>query len=527
MKILVSDKVSDQGVKILQLTHEVDVRHNLSPDELLAIIPQYDALVVRSETKATRAVIEAATNLKVIGRAGVGVDNIDIQAATEKGIMVINAPDGNTIAAAEHTMAMMLALARNVPQAYRSMKDGKWERSKFMGVEMRGKTLGVIGLGRIGTGVAKRALAFEMKVLAYDPFISEEKAQDLGIELTELNQIYAQADFITLHMPLTAESKHLLNTDAFAKMKKGIRIVQCARGGLIDEGALVKAIEAGIVAGAALDVFEKEPIVADNPLLTLENVIVTPHLGASTKEAQVGVAVDVAEGVLAALNGDPVTTAVNMPPVPQRVMQLIKPYFQLVEKMGTLAVYLAEGRIQSVDVEYKGEIGEVDSKMLTIATLKGVLNPILQEDVNYINAQTVAKSRGIKIREIKSEETEHFASLISVRIRTDKVEQRVAGTLFGQEARIVMIDGYRVDVTPKGWLLIVPHNDHPGIIGATGSLLGEKNINIMSMQVVRTEVVGKSIMFLEVEAEVPNDTLLKIKAVDGISGSKLVNFDAK
>jgi len=527
MKILVSDKVSGQGVEILQQAHEVDVRYNLSPDELIAVIPQYDALVVRSETKATRAVIEAATNLKVIGRAGVGVDNIDIQVATEKGIMVINAPDGNTIAAAEHTMAMMLALARNVPQAYRSMKEGKWERSKFLGVEMRGKILGVIGLGRIGTGVAKRALAFEMIVWAYDPFISEERAQDLGIELAELDQIYAQADFITLHMPLTVETKHLLNEDAFAKMKKGIRIVQCARGGLIDEGALIKAVEAGIVAGAALDVFEKEPIVADNPLLTLENVIVTPHLGASTKEAQVGVAVDVAEGVLAALNGDPVTTAVNMPPVPHQVMQFIKPYFQLVEKMGTLAVYLAEGRIQTIEVEYKGEIGEIDSKMLTIATLKGVLNPILQEDVNYINAQTVAKSRGIKIREVKSEETEHFANLISVRIRTDKGEQRVAGTLFGQEARIVKINGYRVDVTPKGWLLIVPHNDHPGIIGATGVILGEKNINIMSMQVVRTEVVGKSIMFLEVEAEVPNDTLLKIKAVDGIFGAKLVNFDAK
>ncbi|HUX47501.1 MAG TPA: phosphoglycerate dehydrogenase, partial [Desulfosporosinus sp.] len=309
MKILVSDKVSGQGVEILQQAHEVDVRYNLSPDELIAVIPQYDALVVRSETKVTSAVIEAATNLKVIGRAGVGVDNIDIQAATEKGIMVINAPDGNTIAAAEHTMAMMLALARNVPQAYHSMKEGKWERSKFMGVEMRGKILGVIGLGRIGTGVAKRALAFEMIVWAYDPFISEERAQDLGIELAELNQIYAQADFITLHMPLTVETKHLLNEDAFAKMKKGIRIVQCARGGLIDEGALIKAVEAGIVAGAALDVFEKEPIVADNPLLTLENVIVTPHLGASTKEAQVGVAVDVAEGVLAALNGEPVTTA--------------------------------------------------------------------------------------------------------------------------------------------------------------------------------------------------------------------------
>lgn len=527
MKILVSDKVSDQGVEILRQAHEVDVKHNLTPDELIATIPQYDALVVRSETKATRAVIEAAANLKVIGRAGVGVDNIDIQAATEKGIMVINAPDGNTVAATEHTMAMMLALARNVPQAYRSMKEGKWERGKFMGVEMRGKTLGVIGLGRIGTGVAKRALAFEMKVLAYDPYISEEKAEDLGIELAELDQIYAQADFMTLHLPLTPETKHLLNDGVFAKMKKGVRIVQCARGGVIDEAALVRAIEAGIVAGAAVDVFEKEPVLPENPLLKLDNVIVTPHLGASTKEAQLGVAVDVAAGVLAALNEEPVTTAVNMPPVPLRVMQLIKPYFQLVEKMGTLAVYLAEGRIQSIEVEYKGEISEVDSKMLTIATLKGVLNPILQEAVNYINAPTVAKSRGIKVREMKSQETEHFANLISVRIRTDKGDHRVAGTLFGEEARIVMIDGYRVDVTPRGLLLIVPHNDHPGIIGAVGSLLGEKKINIMSMQVVRTEEAGKSIMFLEVESDICNDSLLKIKALNGIFGAKLVNFDAK
>lgn len=527
MKILVSDKVSNEGVKILEQHHEVDVRHGLTPEELIATIHQYDALVVRSETKATRAVIEAATNLKVIGRAGVGVDNIDIQAATEKGIMVINAPDGNTIAAAEHTMAMMLSLARNIPQAHRSMKEGKWERSKFMGVEMRGKTLGVIGLGRIGTGVVKRALAFEMKVLAFDPFITEEKAVDLGIELADLDQIYAQSDFITLHTPLTPETKHIVGEEAFSKMKKGVRLVQCARGGLIDEKALLKAMQDGIVAGAAIDVFEKEPVTLDNPLMSLDNIVAAPHLGASTKEAQVGVAVDVAAGILAALNGEPVSTAVNAPPVPQQVMQLIKPYFNLVEKMGTLATNLAEGRIQSVEVEYKGAIGEVDSKMLTIATLKGILNPILQEAINYINAPTVAKSRGIKVREVKSEETELFANLISVRVRTDKGEYRVGGTLFGQEGRIVMINEDRVDITPKGRQLIIPHNDHPGIIGAACTLLGEQNINIRSMQVVKTEQADRSIMYLEVESEVSNTILSKIKALNGIHGAKLVNFDAE
>lgn len=525
MRILVTDKVSEHGVEILRAEHDVDVKNNLTSEELLNIIAAYDALVVRSETKVTKGVLETAVNLKVVGRAGVGVDNIDVPAATKKGVIVLNAPDGNTVAATEHTVALMLALARNIPQAYRSLKEGKWERSKFVGVEMRGKTLGVIGLGRIGTGVAKRALAFEMNILAYDPYLSDERAKDLGVELADLDEIYRRADFLTLHLPLTAETKYLVNREAFAKMKKGIRIVQCARGGIIEEQALIEALHEGIVAGAAIDVFEKEPVDPENPLFTMEQVIFTPHLGASTKEAQVGVAVDVAEGVLTALRGEPVSTAVNLAPISPQVLKFIRPYLDLVKKMGNLAVHLAEGRIHTIEALYNGDIGEVDTKMLTLAALTGVLNPILQEDVNIVNAQTLAKARGVKVREIKSQETENFANEITLRVVTDKREHRVTGALFGRaEGRIVMIDGHRVDVEPQGWLLIAPHIDHPGMVGKLGTVLGENQINITGMQVGRTEEAGTNIMVLGIDQEIPNAALLKIRALDGILGTRLVKF---
>ena len=526
MKVLVTDKVSEKGVTVLQQEFDVDIKNSLSPEELLEIIPQYDALVVRSETKVTKAVLEVAANLKVIGRAGVGVDNIDVPAATAKGVIVLNAPDGNTIAATEHTMAMMLSLARNIPQAYRSMKEGKWERGKFMGVEMREKVLGVVGLGRIGSGVAKRSLAMDMKVIAYDPYITAERAKDLGIELVELDDIFARADFITFHLPLTPETRGLVNKEVFAKMKKGVRLVQCARGGIIDEEALVEAVKEGIVAGAAIDVFAKEPVDPENPLFALDNVIFTPHLGASTKEAQVNVAVDVAEGVATALRGEPVMTAVNMPPVPAAVMKFIQPYLRLVEKMGTLAVNLADGRINNIEVTYNGEISEVDTKMLTLAAVKGVLNPMLQESVNYVSAQSVAKSRGIVVKEVKSKETQNFANLITLCVVTDKGEHKVAGTLFGQqEARIVAIDAYRVDARPKGCLLISPHTDRPGIIGRVGNILGDNNININSMQVGRSEELGQQLMVLGVDTLITDDVLTRIKQVEGILGGKVVNFN--
>ncbi|MBP2626868.1 MAG: D-3-phosphoglycerate dehydrogenase [Firmicutes bacterium] len=527
MKILVSDPVSVEGVELLQKAYEVDVKTGLPAEELLRIIPEYDALVVRSETKVTKAVLDAAINLKAIGRAGVGVDNIDVSEATKKGIIVLNAPEGNTVAATEHTVAMMLALARNIPQAHASLKNGQWLRSKMMGVEMRGKTLGILGLGRIGSGVAKRAMAMEMNIVAYDPFISEDQAEAMGIKLVELAEIFPVADFITLHLPKTAETKNLLNKETFAKMKPGVRIINCARGGVVNESDLAEAVEQGIVAGAAIDVFEKEPVDFDNPLLKLDKVIVTPHLGASTAEAQVGVAVDVAENIIAVLKGEPISTAVNMAPMQPHVLEVIRPYFELAEKMGCLAINLAEGRINAIDVEYNGEISEVDIKMLTTAVIKGLLNSILTEQVNYVNAPGIAKSRGIKIREVKSKDTANFANLITVTVHTDKKRHVVAGTLFGAtEGRIVMIDGDRVDVDPRGWLIVGPHINRPGIIGNVGTVLGNAGINIDNMQVGRTEVVGTNIMVMGVDSDVPAAVMLKINAVDGILGAKLVNFSA-
>lgn len=527
-KVLVSDPVSEQGVALLQEQFQVDVKTKLPVEELIRIIPEYDALVVRSETKVTAPVLDAAAKLKVIGRAGVGVDNIDVEHATKKGVIVLNAPEGNTMAATEHSVAMMLSLARNIPQAHASMQAGKWERGKFMGVELRGKTLGILGLGRIGTGVAKRALALEMRVLAYDPFINVEAAQALGIEVADMDDIFAQADFITLHLPKTNQTKNLINKETFAKMKKGVRIVNCARGGVINEADLAAAVQEGIVAGAAVDVFESEPIQEGNPLVGLPQVIVTPHLGASTVEAQVGVAVDVAHGIVAALKGEPVTTAVNMAAIPAHVLKKLRPYLNLAERMGCLAVHLADGRMTAIEIEYNGDIGDVDTRMLTTGILKGCLNPILQESINYVNAPGLAKARNIEVKEIKTKAPANFANLITVRLVTDKGEHTVSGTLFGKaEARIVNIDGYRVDVQPGGWLLTCPHVNRPGIIGSVGTVLGQAGVNIASMQVGLTEVHNTSIMALGVDSEVPNDVLAKLKDIDGIYDAKLINFDAR
>jgi len=525
MKVLVADKVSEEGISLLEEEFTVDIKLGLCEEELISIIQDYDALLVRSETKVTEAVINAADSLKVIGRAGVGVDNIDVSAATKKGIIVLNAPAGNTIAATEHTMAMMLALARNIPQAYLSMRDEQWKRSKYVGVEVRGKTLGVIGLGRIGLGVAKRAQAMEMKIIAYDPFINPELAEELNIELAGLDELYARADFITLHLPLTKETKYMINKQAFAKMKHGIRIINCARGGVIEEKALAEAIELGIVAGAALDVFESEPVDQSNPLLTLENVITTPHLGASTKEAQIGVAVDVAAGVIAALKDEPIMSAVNMPTITGKYWHIIKPYMELAEKMGNLAVQLCEGHISRIEVIYNGEISQLDTKMLTLSAIRGVLNPVLQEPVNCVNAQQIAKTRGIRVSESKSNETEHFTNLLTIRVLTNKGEHRIAGTfLGGNEERIVLIDDYRVDVEPQGWLIIIPHKDHPGMVGRIGSLLGENSINITGMQVGRTRKQGQNIMVVSVQDEIPDSLLQSLRTLKDVQGAELINF---
>ncbi|MHC1566990.1 MAG: phosphoglycerate dehydrogenase [Candidatus Syntropharchaeia archaeon] len=524
--ILVSDKISEKGIEILRKEANVDVLLDMDKKELIERIGNYDALIVRSDTKVTGDVIEAARRLKVIGRAGVGVDNIDVDAATEKGIIVLNAPEGNMVSAAEHTIAMLLSLSRKIPQADRSLREKKWERRKFMGVEIMDKVLGIIGLGRIGYEVARRAQGIGMRVIAYDPFISSQRAEELGVPLVSFEELLKNSDYISIHTPLTKETKDLIGNEEFELMKDGVRIINCARGGIVNENALIDAIKKGKVAGAALDVFEKEPPYETQHgerLLELEEVIVTPHLGASTEEAQVNVAITVAEQVLCALKNEPVKNAVNMICIQPELIAVLKPYLSLVEKLGKLCSQLISGRMERVEISYQGEISEKDTGPLTIAALKGLLVPILGNTVNYVNAPFIAKNRGIKVVESKTKSAQDFTSLITLSVFTDEMEKTVAGTLFGRDdARIVYIDGYRVDAVPSGYMLISKHINKPKVIGPVGLILGEKGINISGMQVGGGKIGEEAIMVLNIDSSVPKDVLKKVEEVDGIIDVKLV-----
>ena len=523
-KILVSDEISKEGIKRLKSGANVDFLPGLKKEDLISKIGNYDALVVRSQTNVTEDIIKAASNLKVIGRAGSGVDNIDVDAATQCGIIVVNSPEGNTISTAEHTIAMMMAMSRNIPQAGFSLKSGKWLRKKYIGTEVNEKILGVLGLGRVGSQVAKRAQGMGMKVVAYDPFISEEKLKDLGIKLLVLEEIIKQADFITVHTPLTDETKNLIGEKEFNKMKNGVRIINCARGGIINEEALLNAIKTEKVAGAALDVFENEPPYKSD-LLNCDEVIVTPHIGASTKEAQFNVAITIADQVLKALKGEPVKNAINMLSIKPEAFESIKPYLLLSEKMGSLSAQLITGHIDSVEMEYRGEISEKDTRVITISMLKGLLDPILGSNVNFVNAPLIAKNRGIKVVESKTETVENFISLITLRVDTDKETKNVSGTLFGKDdARIVKIDGYRVDAKPSGFMLISKYKDKPKVIGPVGLILGENNINIARMQVGRESIGGDAVMVLNVDNPVNSGVLKKLKKVDGIKQIQLVKL---
>jgi len=499
----------------------LDKKTGLSEDELVAIIGEYDALLVRSQTKVTARIIEAANRLKVIGRAGVGVDNIDLEAATQKGIIVINAPDGNTIATCELTFAMMMALARHIPQAYKKTISGEWDRKSFVGVELRAKTLGVIGMGRIGSEVAKRAKAFGMEILGYDPFLTEDRAEKLGVTLATIDQICEQADFITVHTPLTNETRNLISKPQFARMKKGVRIINCARGGIIDEQALIEAIDEGIVAGAAFDVFVEEPPKPDHPFLNHPKIIVTPHLGASTIEAQENVAIDVAEEVLHILRDEPFKNAVNMPPVPANVMAKLQPYFLLGERMGKFLSQMADAAPQEIIVNYSGELAEVDTAPLTRYIVKGVLSQHLGSDVNIINAMHMAKIRDVNIIREKSSASKGFTNLITVTLRSGRMERSIAGTLLnGYGPRIVKIDQYPVDVSPEGNILLVAHTDKPGIIGRLGSVLGDSNTNIATMQVGRKVVGGSAIMVLTVDKPAPKEAIEELSNLPDIEQVK-------
>lgn len=514
-KVLVSDPISDQGIQQLSDAADitVDKKTGLSEDELAEIIGGYDALLVRSQTKVTSRIFEAAQKLKVVGRAGVGVDNIDLDAATKKGVVVINAPDGNTIATCELTFAMMMSIARQIPQAYKKTVSGEWDRKSFVGVELRNKVLGIIGMGRIGTEVSRRAKVFGMEVLGYDPFLTEERADKLGIKLCTVEEICREADFITVHTPLTNETRHMISTPQFAVMKKGVRIINCARGGIVEETALIKAIDDGIVAGAAFDVYEEEPPKADHPFLNHPKVIVTPHLGASTVEAQENVAVDVSEQVLHILRGEPFKNAVNMPYVAPSVLKKLQPYFSLGHNVGKFLGFITTGAVNEIEISYSGnELVDIDLSPLDRYIVTGVLSNHLDTDVNAVNAMHFAKTHDIDIIVKKSSAPKSFTNLVKVTLRTKHEERVVAGTLLaGYGERIVQIDQYPVDITPEGTLLLISHNDKPGIVGKVGTMLGNNDVNIASMQVGRKIIGGSAIMLLTIDKTAGNEVLDELR----------------
>lgn len=524
-KILVSDKLAQEGVDILKQVGEVDINTGLSEDELCKIIGDYDALVIRSGTQVTAKVLESAKKLRIIGRAGVGVDNVDVPVATERGVIVVNSPGGNTLAAAELSVALILAISRNIPQSYASMQDKKWDRSKFTGNEIYKKTLAVLGLGKIGQEVAKRCQAFGMKVVACDPYISAEIAEQLGVELADFDDCLKRADYISLHLPKNKETLGLIGEKQFAMMKDGVRIVNCARGGIVDDAALIAALKSGKCAGAAIDVYPVEPPDFSNELFTLLNVITTPHLGASTEEAQTNVAIDVAEQIVDVFEGRAARAAVNMPALSPEVLAAVQPYLPLAERVASLAAQTMEGRACKVEIRYSGELAAIDSGAITRSVLVGLLQPVLGESVNPVNAPVIAKSRGIEVVESKSPDTEDYSALLTVNVRTDKGDHEISGTLFGtHDMRIVRMAGYPTDIAPEGVILVAPHMDTPGIIGKVGTILGNKNINIAGMSVGRMRPRENAIMFLNVDSEIPDSVLKEIAGIEGIQSVKQVRL---
>ncbi len=524
-KVLVSDPIAAEGIAILEKAAQVDVKTGLTKDELIAIIGDYDALAVRSETKVTADVLAAAGKLKIIGRAGVGVDNIDVAKATERGVLVVNSPEGNTIAAAELTVALLLALARNIPQADSSLRGGEWKRSKYTGVEVYKKTLGVIGFGKIGREVAKRLQAFGLNVLAYDPYLTEDQAVQLGVRQVDLNTLYRESDFITLHVPKTKETAGMIGAAQIELMKPDVRIINVARGGLIDEIALSDALRAGRIAGAAIDVYSVEPASPDNPLLKLSNVVHTPHLGASTEEAQVNVAVDIAEQIVDVLAGKPARAAVNMPSIAAEVLVKIQPYLTLAEKIGALQSQLSRGTATKVEVIYSGDFDDFPTVHITRAVLKGILEPILPESVNFVNAPGLAASRGIQVVESRKPLSDEHSCMLTVRVTGTTGVREICGTVYGRnEVRIVHIDGYRVNIDPRGYMIVTEHTDRPGIIGKVGTLLGNENINIAGMHVGREGAGARALMILRIDEPVADTLLTQILTIDGLESAVQVHL---
>ncbi|MEM7580087.1 MAG: phosphoglycerate dehydrogenase [Mastigocoleus sp.] len=516
-KVLVSDPIDQAGIDILSQVATVDVKTGLKPEQLAEIINEYDALMIRSGTRVTQEIIEAGTKLKIIGRAGVGVDNVDVPAATRHGIVVVNSPEGNTIAAAEHALAMMLSLSRHIPDANASVKSGGWDRKTYVGAEVYKKTLGIVGLGKIGSHVAAVAKAMGMKLMAFDPFISNDRAEQMGVQLADLDLVLQQADYITLHIPKTPETTHLINAERLAKMKPTARIINCARGGIIDEEAIANAVKQGQIKGAALDVYESEPL-GDSPLKSLgKEMILTPHLGASTTEAQVNVAVDVAEQIRDVLLGLPARSAVNIPGLSPDILEELKPYMQLSETLGNLVGQLAGGRVETLNVSLQGELATNSSQPLVVASLKGLLFQALRERVNYVNASIEAKERGIRVIETRDSSIKDYAGSVCLEATGNLGTHSVTGVLLGDgEIRITSVDNFPINVPPSQHMLFTVHRDMPGIIGKIGSLLGSFNVNIASMQVGRKIVRGDAVMVLSLDDPLPDGILSEITKVAGI-----------
>lgn len=526
-KVLVTDGISQTGLKSL-LDHPhftVDRQPTLPTAELKRMIGDYDALIVRSQTKVTEELLQAADRLRVIARAGVGVDNIDVNAATKKGIIVINAPGANTIAATEHTLAMMLALARKIPQAHQKTTSGEWDRNSFKGVELYKKTLGVVGMGKIGTEVAKRAKSFGMTILGFDPYLTEERAKKLGITKASLDLIAAESDFITVHTPLTNDTRGIINDAFLAKTKKGVRFVNCARGGIIDEKALVRAIASGHVAGAALDVFEKEPV-ADPELLQNPNIIVTPHLGASTVEAQEKVAQEVSAEIIDIFETQSIQHAVNMPQMSGETQAKLQPYLLLGDQIGQLVIQLLNKQApEKITINYYGDLIDEDTELLTRTMLKGILSYHLSDSVNLINVLHLLKEQGVSYNVQKNATNKGFANYMELSVSQGFQSARIGATVLnGYGARVVKINDYRIDVKPEKYLLYIKHHDVPGMIGKVGSLLGNYQINIGTMQVGRTEVGGEAIMVLTLDKTLGTEILHELTLIDGLEEAQLLEL---
>lgn len=519
VKVLVSDNLSEFGVKIFREAEgiDVDVKVGLTPDELKAIIGQYHGLAIRGATKVTADVIAVADNLKVIGRAGTGLDNVDIPAASKRGIVVMNTPGGNTVTTAEHTVSMMMALARNIPQANASMKGGQWEKKKFSGTEILNKTLGVIGLGKIGSVVSDRARGLGMNVLAYDPFLSEDQAKQMGVKLATLEEVFRAADFITLHVPLTPETRGLINKDTIAKMRDGVRIINCSRGPVVNEDDLADAIESGKVAGAALDVYNVEPP-GDTRLVGLDKVICTPHLGASTQEAQDNVAIAVASQISDYLLTGTIRNAVNAPAVSGEALVRMKPYLDLAHSLGIFVGQMVQTGIKSVEAQYSGDVTEMELKPLTTSFLTGLLTPIMQDDVNQVNAPVVAQDRGITVSETRLSKGEDFVSLLRYKVVTERREHLVEGTLFGRsEPRMVRYGAFRGEFNLSGELILIHGVDKPGVIGKVGAALGSKGVNISHFQFARLSPGGEALLFLNTDTRADDDALKALLALEHVN----------